>query len=37
MTDREALIRTYIARQKDHADMQQKFKNSNSKLTNMLQ
>ena len=27
MTDREALIRTYIARQKDNSEMQEKVKN----------
>jgi 26S proteasome regulatory subunit T4 len=27
MTDRDALIRTYIQRQKDHSEMQEKVKN----------
>ena len=29
MTDREALIRNYVQRQKDLADIQEKLKNSN--------
>ena len=27
MTDREALIRTYVLRQKEHSDMQERTKN----------
>lgn len=34
MTDREALIRTYVQRQKDLAEIQERFKNRKSAMIN---